>query len=228
MSKTIGHPDDADFKQDLDIVARKLPGKGAALQRMIERAGVTQKEIAEAVKVDRTAISQWISEKKWMKSRRLLDVLTFLQVDRKLLSDAASILIGAEMGQNVFQAGGGLNLLEVTQETMVKMLSGRDDFEQLDLIFTTFAPHVTLSVALKAAGKKGAESCDPRAAKQFFDEWRLHQEEKRLRGLREARNVTPDQLKWLKGMNRSKDETPASGQEDGLESERDPGEEFPN
>ena len=177
MSTPINIATYPDIQQDLDIIARALPGKGPALGRLIQKAGVMQKDIADHLKVDRSAVSQWLTEKKWPKPRRLLDTLIFLQIDRKLLAEAATILMGGDMVQDVFRACGSWSLLEVTREQMLEMLSSKGDFEQRDLIFKTFTSHVTLAVALKAAGMKGAESCDPKAAKLFFDEWREHQRE---------------------------------------------------
>ena len=59
---------------------------------------------------------------------------------------------------------------------------------------------MTLAVALKAAGMKGAESCDPRAVKLFFDERRLHEEERRLRPSSEnTSGVTPAVQRWVAG-----------------------------
>ncbi len=177
MSTPINLSNYPDIQQELDIIARRLPGKGPALGRLIDKAEVMQKDIADHLKVDRSAVSQWVAEKKWPRPRRLLDMLIFLQIDRKLLTEAAATLMGGDMAQDVFRACGSLSLLEVTRDQMLEMLSSKGDFEQRDLIFKTFTSHVTLAVALKAAGMKGAESCDPKAAKLFFDEWREHQRE---------------------------------------------------
>jgi len=57
LSKTIGSAHDESFKQDLNIVARGLSGKGEALGRLIQAAGVTQETIAQSVHCDRSAIA---------------------------------------------------------------------------------------------------------------------------------------------------------------------------
>ncbi|MBI4471824.1 MAG: hypothetical protein HY646_04090 [Acidobacteria bacterium] len=200
MSNTIGHSNDLDFKQDLDIVARGLPGKGAALGRMIERAEVTHSAISDHLKCSRSTVSHWIAERKWPKPRRLLDTLIFLQIDRKLLAEASAILMGGEMAVDVFQACGSLNILEVTREQMLELISSKDDFEQRDLIFRTFTPHAYLAMALKASGFKGAESADPKVLKLFFDERRLHEEEARRRNVGSVdRTVTTLQAEWAVG-----------------------------
>jgi hypothetical protein len=65
----------------------------------------------------------------------------------------------------VLRKFGPLNLLSVTKEKMAELLADRDNFEQFELIYQTFKPQVTLAVATRATGIKGAESCDPKAAK---------------------------------------------------------------
>jgi transcriptional regulator with XRE-family HTH domain len=178
LSKTIGSAHDASFKQDLNIVARGLPGKGEALARLIQAAGVTQETIAQSVHCDRSAVAHWIAERKWPKPRRLLNVLVSLHIDRKLLAEAAIPLIGGDMAEELSKACDNLNLIEVTKEKMLEILAGDDDHVvSRTKIFQVFVPQVTLAVALRAAGLKGGEACDPKAAGVFFAEWRLHQKE---------------------------------------------------
>lgn len=201
MQTTVGDPHDVEFTSDLDTVARTLPGKGPALGRIIERAQVTQKQIAEHLDCDRSAISHWIREKKWLKPRKLLDLLIFLRVERSLLTQAAASLTGEELPLDVFRACGGLNLTEVTKEKMLELIAGQEDLTQRGAIINTFTPLVTLAVSLKAAGMKGAESVDVKAAQLFFQIRQDYQTEVQLKGVGKDRVVTKDQASWSSGHN---------------------------
>ena len=181
MRKTVGRSDDADFVEDLELVVRKLPGYGAALARIIERAGATQQEIADELKCDRSTISHWIAERKWPDRQKLLNLLMYLNIDRKLLGNASAILFGGDVAANVFRACGPLNSFSVTKEALTEILKSEDDFTQKDVIFKALVGPAYLALGLRAGGLKGGESCDPRAAKLFFDEWREHQREVSMR-----------------------------------------------
>jgi hypothetical protein len=81
---------------------------------------------------------------------------------------------------------------------MLELINGGETFEQREWIFKTFVGQVTLAVALKGAGMKGAESCDPRAAKLFFDEMRLHEEEARRRKMSSGPVRSTRQQEWIR------------------------------
>jgi transcriptional regulator with XRE-family HTH domain len=193
MSKTVGHPNDTDFRLDLELVVRKQPGYGAALGRIIERAGVTQQEIAEHLKCDRTAISHWIREERWPSSQKLLDLLIFLKIDTVLLNEASKVLLGGELLGDVFHACRTINTFNVTEQQLLELIKNEDDqFEQDELIFGTLRQVVLIRQGLRGAGLKGGESVDPKAAKLFLEEYEKHKVERQSRKGYRRGHVEPD------------------------------------
>jgi transcriptional regulator with XRE-family HTH domain len=81
----IGKASDQDFIIDLQIIARGEPGKGAALQRMIDRADTTQQAVADALGVSRPLVSSWCSETRVPSDVQVRNALLALKVDRKLI-----------------------------------------------------------------------------------------------------------------------------------------------
>jgi len=164
-----------DIHQDLQIVARDLPGKGPALSRLIRDAKVTHVAIANHLHCDRSAVGHWIVERKWPKPQRLMDLLTFLKIDTKLLTEAATLLLGGQGAREVLRGSGALSLLEVTADEVLDLIKGQDDILQRDILFKTFRPQAILKMSLAAAGMKGGENYNARAGQLFFDECRLHE-----------------------------------------------------
>jgi transcriptional regulator with XRE-family HTH domain len=196
MSKTVGHVNDPDFKLDLEVVVRKQPGYGSALGRIIDRAGVTQQAIADHLKCDRTAISHWIREERWPSSHKLLEVLSFLKIDTVLLNEASKVLLGGELLGDVFRSCGTMNTFNVTEEQIIALIKEQDDFNQRDMLFRLLRPVVTMRQGLRAAGLKGGEAADPKAAKWFSEEYEKHKAELRTKehrgGAADANGRFPD------------------------------------
>ena len=73
------------------------------------------------------------------------------------------------------------------------MISGPPDDVRLGMIFEKFVPAVLAKQGMKAAGVKGSEKADPKAAKLFLDEWKeFKQRVSRIGEKREpAREISP-------------------------------------
>lgn len=201
-----------EVSQDIDLIARRLPGRGQALARMFERADVTQESIASQIGVNRSAISNWLREIRWPKPPITLKLLIALNVDRKIVAEASSIMMGGEVAGDVFRKIGSLNTLDVTKEGMLELLKNSDDFTQRDLIFRGLGNHVLLALGLKAAGVKGGEACNEKAAKIFMDEWRIHEEEARRRGIGDGHPPSSAVSDWAAGRNITKTGEPQAAE----------------
>ena len=82
---------------------------------------------------------------------------------------------------------------------MLQLLGGKSDHEQSGIIYRAFGPHVTLSLALRASGLKGAESADVKAIQLFFTEKRQWEEEDRRRAGAHDATPTTLQAQWAAG-----------------------------
>ena len=189
MSKTVGHAADREFKRDLEIIARGQPGRGAALQRLIARAGVTQVQIADHLGCDRTSVSHWVREERWPRAQTIVDLLSFLRVDQAMLQEAAAILLGGDISADVLRKCGGLKTFKVTPQEFLDILQTEDDFAQRDSIFKVFVPQALVAVGFRAAGLKGGEACDPRAVKILLEEYREHLKDVSTRETRSPRTI---------------------------------------
>jgi transcriptional regulator with XRE-family HTH domain len=182
---------DADLLTDLEIIALNEPGKGQALKRIIDRAGMTNRQMAEKLGYDpesdagRTTLSQWFSERRWPPAARIREVLVHCNIDRKVLLDKFGIALGTEVTPI---AETRQLLVSLRNELMFEF----DEFERQDIIFNNTREKVLLFQAFKAFD-------DVRAAQLYFERLDKHEEEKRRRGGNEPRNVTPQQSAWNAG-----------------------------
>lgn len=179
---------DAALLTDLEIIALGEPGKGPALKRCLERAGLTFKAVATQLGYDpntdagRTTVSHWVSERRWPPPATIRQVLSHCNIDRKILLDQ----FGLQLGTEVTPAKESRELaVALRNELMFEF----DEFERRDVIFQSLAEKVLIFQGFKAFD-------DTRAAQFFFERMDQHGEEKRLRAADRAVNVTPTASKW--------------------------------
>lgn len=180
----IGRDNDPDFLYDLQIIAKRQPGKGAALQRMLDRAGMTHDELAESVDRSRSSVSTWVSEFRWPDDTTLRNALLALKIDRKLLFNECGAALAT--GNEEFDP----KALAVT--LYGHLLFENDPFERERLIYDSLAEKVLI-----AQGFRGLS--DTRAAAFFFERYDKHMEVRRLRAAESQRNVTPRAQEWSSG-----------------------------
>ena len=197
QQKPVVRPD-AELLTDLEIIALCQPGKGAALKRIIERAGLTFAALAAKLGYDpssdagRTTISHWTSERRWPPAATIRQTLMICNIDRKVLLDKFGLALDTEVTP---LAESKQMLVSLRNELMFEF----DEFERRDIIFSNTAEKVLLFQAFKAFD-------DVRAAQLFFERFDKHVEEKRQRALGSSRNVTPQQAQYVSGENVYKDE----------------------
>jgi hypothetical protein len=180
----VGAKPDADFLFDMDLISRGEPGKGQALQRMIDRAGTTHATLAEALGLSRSYITMWCSESKWPNETQLRNALLRLNIDRKtILTYMGPVLVSSDNELDP-------NALAVT--VISKLFAVDDPFERETVIYDTIYEKALISQGIKATK-------DTRAFEAFCERYDKHQEESRKRGSNEARNVTPQQSAWNAG-----------------------------
>jgi DNA-binding transcriptional regulator YiaG len=63
MARPLDPEANPEVEIDMRLVASLSPGWGAALRRLFERSDVNQAEVAEAIGVDKSTITGWISER---------------------------------------------------------------------------------------------------------------------------------------------------------------------
>lgn len=182
---------DADLFTDLEIIALNEPGKGQALRRLMDRAGISSHDLASKVGYDaetdtgRVTVTHWIAERRWPSPSLLREVLSALNIDRKILIEKFGLALGTEI--TPVQESRQL-LVSLRNDLMFEF----DEFERKDIIFRNTSEKVLLFQAFKAFE-------DVRAAQLFFDRLDKHEDERRRRTTKQARNVSPDQQAWASG-----------------------------
>lgn len=176
---------DADGLTDLQIIAQGAPGKGAAFQRMLDRAGLTQSMIAERIGQTRSSVTTWCTEYRWPKPDTLRRALVHIGIDRKQLSDTWGVLLGTEIAPKSEMQG-----LAVTLRNELMFMD--DALERLVFIGRTMREQVFMRQAFKAID-------DTRAAEYFSRELKEIEAEHRLRGEKTVRVVSSTSAAWTTG-----------------------------
>lgn len=190
-----------DVAHSLELIARKLPGRGHALGELIRRAKLTHVDISRELGLSRATVTQWISETRWPSAAKILKTLTLCGISREQLEQIVPALFGAEVPRDVQHAIGGIRLLEVSRAKMLSVLQETSgSFEQVDLIYETFRAQVVLAMSLRASGMQGAEGASDRAIQTWLAEYRIHSQEKARRGQAEERIVTTPQAELHAGV----------------------------
>lgn len=180
---------DPDLITDLEIIALSQPGRGQALKRIVERSGLTHRELAEklgydpASDVGRTTMHHYYGERRQPSAQTTRQILVACNVDRKLLLEKFGTVLGTEI---TAIAESRDMLVTLRNELMFTF----DEFARRDIIFSNTAEKVLLFQSFKAFD-------DVRAAQLFFERYDKHEEEKRLKGETKAVNVTPQSATWL-------------------------------
>ena len=178
----VGKSSDLDFIQDLQIIAKDQPGKGAALQRMIDRADSNQTELAGVLGLSRSYVSMWCSETKWPPEDVIRNALLALKIDRKLIL--------AYLGPVVVSSETEFDPQALAVTVFSKLFLVDDPFERERVIYDTLWEKALIAQGIRA-------SKDVRAFVAFSEEKRRHEEESRKRRTGSARNVTPSQATWM-------------------------------
>lgn len=180
----IGARPDADFLFDMDLLSKGHPGKGQAMQRMIDRADTTQSALADSLGLHRSYVTHWCSETKWPNDTILRNALLKLNIDRK------TILM--HMGPCVVSSQSELDPEALAVNVVSKLFAIDDPFERETIIYDTIYEKALISQGIRATK-------DTRAFEAFCERYDKHEDEKRKRGSNEARNVTPQQSAWNAG-----------------------------
>jgi len=181
----------ADLATDLEIIALQQPGKGAALRRCMDRAGLSYRSLADKLGYDtrsttgESSIKHWTSERRWPTPDRIREILLACNIDRKVLLDT----FGLSLGTEVTPLQESKQLL-VTLRNELMFIS--DDFERRDVIFRHTAEKVLLFLSFKAFD-------DVKAATLFFDRLDKHAEERKRREQKSERIVSPAAREWNAG-----------------------------
>lgn len=184
---------DYDPAPDVHIVANGADPalKGEALKRLGKFSGMTNAGIARIVGVNRVTVGRWLRGDDWPQPHRLVKTLSALRIPRPILEPAALQILSGIAGQDNRPP---LSLVDITREQMVELLAATDgSHEQKGLIFNVLGPQVALAQGLRAAGIKGAESADPRAATWFAAAEERWQEQDRKRSAPATRSINPGQ-----------------------------------
>ena len=81
----------------------------------------------------------------------------------------------------VFRACETLNTFNVTEEQVIQLIKEQDDFNQREMLFKLLFPVVIMRQGLRAAGLKGGDAADPKAAKWFSEQYEKHQAERQAK-----------------------------------------------
>jgi transcriptional regulator with XRE-family HTH domain len=196
MSKpqTLNAANTPNLPTDLDILCQRLPGRGAALKRLLGYAGVNQEQLAEAIEVDKSAVSQWISEKKNPSYANLRKCFAHLQIDHNLVVRKLGRLIQADAVNDVLRARLKPEEVKVNLDDLLNVCTETDPDKREELIHKAVMEPVVIAQALKAmAGDtKAAQWIDARQTK-IEDKIRLKNP-----GALQMTQATKD---WLDGKN---------------------------
>lgn len=179
----IGGPNDLAFIADLQVIAKKEPGKGAALSRMLERADCTHADLAECLGKARGTVSAWVQETRWPDDPTVRNALIALKCDRRMLLDYCGPVITSS---NEFDP----QALAVAVFTSIFDVD--DPFDRESLIYNTLYEKALIAQGIKATS-------DTRAFVAFDDAMRKHEELKRKRNASSVRDISPAQAEWSTG-----------------------------
>lgn len=181
VPNVVGRADDPSFMLDLALIARGEPGKGAALSRLIQMAGSNHPQLAEKLRLNRSTVTLWCSEKRWPSAEKLRDALHHLNVDRKLVIQAFGTRLPSwkEFDPKQFM------------ETLESALANKGDaHEREGLIHEFFWEKTVIGQYLRSPN-------DARAAEFVKDTRKEWLEAERLRSAPKQRNVTPTSQSWI-------------------------------
>jgi transcriptional regulator with XRE-family HTH domain len=150
MSTTLNATNTPNLLNDLDIVCQRRPGRGPAFSRLLDYAQVTQRQLAEAIGVDHSAVSHWISEKKNPSYANLRKALAFLQVDHALVVKSLGQLIKQDSVADVLRARLAPRTIQVTLDDLLKIYTDEDPDKREQLICRVVMEPITAAMAVKA------------------------------------------------------------------------------
>jgi len=182
---------DADLITDLEIIALQQPGKGAALRRCMDRAGLSSRGLADKLGYDPksttgpTTVRQWTAETRWPASARIREALSHCNIDRKVLLD----MFGLALDTEITPHSESKQLLVLLHN---ELMFSFDDFDRRDVIFRNTAEKVLVFLAFRAFE-------DTKAATLFFERFDKHEEERKRREQKSERIVSPAAREWNAG-----------------------------
>src|SRR5262245_52288931 len=169
----------------IETICRKQPGWGAALRRLREKSGLSQQDLAEAVGVDRAAISLWEDEKSYPSAENLRKALAVMGVDPRVLFKYFGL---PEVGERALAAFNAQLSPEAAAHELARRLIGMNGQPKeaiAEAIVDTMDNRVLAAVSMKALS-------DVQAAKLYFERSdKVRETRTTQRRLAEAVNVTP-------------------------------------
>ena len=163
---------------DLQIIAVKGPGKGAALQRMLTRCDCTHDEAGKILKRTRNTVTSWCSEHRWPTDRDLRELLVGIGLPRDILAAQWQVAYA-------------------DASVVAKQLK-----DELEWVFDPIERFVLIADSLEEEVfiRQGFKACEDTKAAEFFtaraDKYR---EQKRKMSVKDTRDVTPEQAQWSSG-----------------------------
>jgi transcriptional regulator with XRE-family HTH domain len=193
MSNTLNFANTPNLLNDLDIVCQRRSGRGAAFSRLLGYAKVTQNQVAEAIGVDHSAVSHWISEKKNPSYENLRKVLAFLEVDHALVIKHLGHVIKSDALNDVRHARLDLRTVQVTLDDLLRIYEEEDPDKREELIFKVVMEPIVTAMAVKAMAG------DVRAAQWMDGRQEKLEERLRLKNISEKRPQSDLAKRWLRG-----------------------------
>lgn len=166
--------------EELPILMSGEAGAGDILRACREQRGWTQLDIAQRMGVNRSTVTNWEQGTRWPKGVNLDKLLV-------MISPGWSGDKRAEARVTMQELIGLTNELE---------LLGKDELDTAHLKIAYAYPKVLNTLILAACGTPGI-MLNPQTTRLFFDHRKEVLEEKQRRSLGEARNVTPEQQKYV-------------------------------
>lgn len=176
---------DSDGLTDLQIIAQRAPGKGAALQRMFDRAGVSHNDIAIDIGRHRSTVSSWVQEARWPIDDDIRKTLVMLGLDRKQLLEQWGVLLSTDVAVKD-------DLTHVARRIKAELDFEFDTLQRSLIIFRGLAEEILIKQGFKARE-------DTRSAEFFFARWDKAEEENRKRSIKDVKIVSKHQGQWATG-----------------------------
>src|SRR5215831_3766564 len=146
----------------VETICRKQPGWGQALRRLREKSGLSQQDLAEAVGVDRAAVSLWESEKSYPSAENLRKALAVMGVDPRVLFQYFGL---PEIGEKALAAFNAQLSPEAAAQALAERIIGMNGQPKeaiAEAIVDTMDNRVMAAISMKAMS-------DVQAAKLYFE-----------------------------------------------------------
>jgi transcriptional regulator with XRE-family HTH domain len=146
--------------QDVEICAKAMPGKGAAFRRLRLRGGLTQKQVATALGMDRTVLTHWEAEKHWPPPENLRKALTHIGIDSAVMLKFFGVTLYGDRADQALKAQVCPTTAALTLAEIILKESDADEIQRQ--IHNAMDKLVLAALVLKAL------SGDVRAIEAYF------------------------------------------------------------